>query len=168
MMNQDIRRLLTNLITEQKENYYRLAYNYVKNEQDALDVVQDSIHKALRSMDKIQDPTALKSWFYKIVVHTSLDLLRKRKKVILMEDSQFETNKYGQLDHYTDYDLRQAIDELPYKYKTIIILRYFEDFKIDEIADVLDEKVSTIKTRLYKAHKILRLKIDQEESGRKK
>ncbi|MGM9929359.1 MAG: RNA polymerase sigma factor [Bacillus sp. (in: firmicutes)] len=162
MKNQDIRRALTTLITEQKESYYRLAYSYVKNEQDALDIIQESIHKALLSLDKINDPTALKSWFYKIVVRTSLDLLRKRKKWIPTEDNQFETSENGQVDHYTDLDLRKAIDELPHKYKTIIILRYFEDFKIDEIADVLDEKVSTIKTRLYKAHKMLRLKVEEE------
>ena len=122
MKNQDIRRALTTLITEQKESYYRLAYSYVKNEQDALDIIQESIHKALLSLDKINDPTALKSWFYKIVVRTSLDLLRKRKKWIPTEDNQFETSENGQVDHYTDLDLRKAIDELPHKYKTIKIL----------------------------------------------
>lgn len=166
MKNQDIRQSLITLITEQKENYYRLAYSYVKNEQDALDIIQDSIHKALRSVEKVHDSATLTSWFYKIVVRTSLDLLRKQKKLIPIEDSQFESNKHGQTDHYNDYDLRQAIDELPSKYKTIIILRYFEDVKIDEIADILDEKVGTIKTRLYKAHKILRLKIDEDENRR--
>ncbi|MGN1387714.1 MAG: RNA polymerase sigma factor [Bacillus sp. (in: firmicutes)] len=162
MKNKDIRQSLTVLITEQKESYYRLAYSYAKNEQDALDIVQESIHKALLSIDKIKDPTALKSWFYKIVVHTSLDLLRKRKKLIPTEDNQFDTSANAKVDHYEDWDLRKAVDELPSMYKTIIILRYFEDLKIDEIAEVLDEKVNTIKTRLYKAHKMLRLKIEQD------
>ncbi|MBD3109922.1 sigma-70 family RNA polymerase sigma factor [Bacillus sp. AGMB 02131] len=163
MKNKDIRQSLTVLITEHKESYYRLAYSYAKNEQDALDIVQESIHKALLSLDKIKDPNALKSWFYKIVVHTSLDLLRKRKRLVPTEDNQFDTSENAKTDHYEDWDLRRAIDELPHKYKTIIILRYFEDFKIDEIAEVLDEKVSTVKTRLYKAHKMLRLKVKNLE-----
>lgn len=160
MKTQDIRQSLITVITEHKESYYRLAYSYVKNEQDALDVVQESIHKALLSIDNIQNLNAIKSWFYKIIVHTSLDLLRKQKKTILTEDHQFDSLQNGKTDNYTDLDLHKAIDELPPKYKTIIILRYFEDFKMEEIADVLDVNISTIKTRLYKAHKLLRLKVE--------
>lgn len=160
MKKKDVRRLLTTLIIEQKESYYRLAYSYVKNEQDALDVIQESIQKALLSLDQINDINTIKSWFYKIVVYTSLDLLRKRKKIIVTETTQLETTIKGKIDDYTDLDLQQAIDELPHKYRIIIILRYFEDFKLEEIAAVLDENVNTIKTRLYKAHKMLRLKIE--------
>lgn len=160
MKKQDIRQSLITVITEHKERYYQLAYSYMKNEQDALDVVQESIHKALLSIDNIQNVNSIKSWFYKIIVHTSLDLLRKQKKTILTEDHQFDSLQNGKIDNYTDLDLHKAIDELPPKYKTIIILRYFEDFKIEEIADVLDVNISTIKTRLYKAHKLLRLKVE--------
>lgn len=160
MKNKDIRHSLITLITEQKESYYRLAYSYVKNEQDALDVVQESIQKALLSLDKIQDVNSMKSWFYKIIVHTSLDLLRKRKKTILTDNQQLSALQNGKADHYTDLDLRKALDELPHKYKIIIILRYFEDFKMEEIAEVLDVNINTIKTRLYKAHKMLRLKME--------
>lgn len=160
MKKQDIRRTLITLITEQKESYYRLAFSYVKNEQDALDIVQESIHKALLSVDKIKELHSIKSWFYKIIVNTSLDFLRKRKKTVLVEDHQLEIYQKGKVDDYSDMDLQQAIEELPHKYKIIIILRYFEDFKMEEIADVLDENVNTVKTRLYKAHKMLRLKME--------
>lgn len=160
MKKQDIRRTLVTLITEQKESYYRLAFSYVKNEQDALDIVQESIHKALLSVDKIKELHSIKSWFYKIIVNTSLDFLRKRKKTVLVEDDQLEIYQKGKVDDYSDMDLQQAIEELPHKYKIIIILRYFEDFKMEEIADVLDENINTIKTRLYKAHKMLRLKME--------
>ena len=160
MKKQAIRQSLTNIIIDQKESYYRLAFSYMKNEQDALDVVQESIQKALLSVDRIKDPEALKSWFYKIIVRTSLDLLRKRKKVVLSEDKELEASHSGNIDHYADLDLKQAIAELPHKYRAIIILRYFEDFKMEEIADVLNENLNTIKTRLYKAHKMLRLKME--------
>jgi len=160
MKKQDIRRTLVTLITEQKESYYRLAFSYVKNEQDALDIVQESIHKALLFMDKINDVNTIKSWFYKIIVNTSLDFLRKRKKTVLVEDGQIELFQNGKTDNYSDMDLQKAIEELPHKYKIIIILRYFEDFKMEEIADVLEVNVNTVKTRLYKAHKMLRLKME--------
>ncbi len=65
------------------------------------------------------------------------------------------------IDSYEDIDLKRALDELPYKYKTIIILRYFEDMKIEEIAAILDINVNTVKTRLYKALEKLRIKLDE-------
>ena len=66
-------------------------------------------------------------------------------------------------DTYENIDLQKALDELPEKYKTIVILRYFEDMKISEIAQVLDENTNTIKTRLYKALDKLKLKLRDDE-----
>ncbi len=59
----------------------------------------------------------------------------------------------GEYDKYTDLDLRRALEELPIEYKSIIILRFFEDLKIEEVAIILDENVNTVKTRLYTALK---------------
>jgi RNA polymerase, sigma subunit, SigV len=66
---------VTKFIIENREGYYRLAYTYVKNQQDALDIVQEAICKALESQHKLKNPDGIKSWFYKIVVHTALDFL---------------------------------------------------------------------------------------------
>ncbi|ETJ29097.1 RNA polymerase sigma factor SigV, partial [human gut metagenome] len=59
--------------------------------------------------------------------------------------------------------LQKALDNLPSNYRTIIILRYFEDLKIDEIAEILNENINTIKSRLYKSLKILRIKMNDSE-----
>lgn len=69
-------------IKENKKRFYLLAYSYVKNEQDALDIIQDSIHKALKSLYKVKDLQSIKSWFYKIVIRTAIDFLRKNKKSV--------------------------------------------------------------------------------------
>ncbi|MGE8081044.1 sigma-70 family RNA polymerase sigma factor [Peribacillus loiseleuriae] len=159
-MKQDIRQLLVTTITEKKENYYRLAFSYVKNKEDALDIIQESIKKALISVDKINDSQSINSWFYKIIVHTALDFLRKQKKVTLTDVETLEFFSQGQVDDYQNVDLQKALDELPIKYKSIIILRYFEDLKIEEIAKILEENMNTIKTRLYKALELLRIKMD--------
>ncbi|MEH7522547.1 sigma-70 family RNA polymerase sigma factor [Bacillus sp. JJ1503] len=154
--------LFTEFVRENKENLYRLAYSYVKNSEDALDIVQDSIHKAMRSINSLQDFSMLKSWFYRIVVNTSLDFLRKHKRVSIVDAEMMETFSPGKEDHYDNIDLERAIDQLPPEYKSIIILRYFEDLKIDEVADVLNENINTIKTRLYKALKLLRIEMQDD------
>lgn len=78
----------TNPITKQTEQilidgyerFYRLAYSYVQNREDALDVVQESACKAIRDCGQVKNTDFLSTWIYRIVINTSLDLLRKIKR----------------------------------------------------------------------------------------
>jgi RNA polymerase sigma-70 factor, ECF subfamily len=151
---------ITDYVVKYKEAHYRLAYSYVKNEEDALDIIQESIYKAFASMDSLKNPGGIKTWFYRIIVNTSVDFLRKRKKVIILEDEMLSSFDSATEDSYEDLDLKNALEKLPDNYRTIITLRYFEDLKLEEIAEILNENVNTIKTRLYKGLQKLRIKID--------
>lgn len=126
---QTTKALLVTCITDHKQDFYRLAFSYVKNQDDTLDIVQESIKKALSSVETVRNPETIKSWFYKILVRTAIDFLRKQKKIRVMDDETIEFLSKGKEDHYKDTDLHEALDELPYRYKTIIILRFFEDFR---------------------------------------
>lgn len=74
-------KIFTEFMVDYKENVYRLAYSYVKHPQNAMDVVQDSIQKALTKSDSLTKPQSMKSWFYRIVVNTALDYLRREKSL---------------------------------------------------------------------------------------
>ncbi|HEK9037818.1 TPA: sigma-70 family RNA polymerase sigma factor [Clostridioides difficile] len=147
-------------IIDNKDSFYRIAYSYMKNEEDALDVVQEAMYKALYSVENIKEVNYIKTWFYKILVRTSIDFIRKNRKYNNMTDIDL-IDETGEYDKYTDLDLRRALEELPIEYKSIIILRFFEDLKIEEVAIILDENVNTVKTRLYTALKKLKLKIEE-------
>lgn len=155
-------KLLTNLILEEKETCYRLAFSYVKNEEDALDIIQESIHKALKKIHTLENIEGLKSWFFRIVVNTSLDLLRKQKKEMIVDDEFFDYISPKSNDAYENIELASFLNELPPKYRIIIILKYFEDLTLREIAEILNENENTIKTRLYTGLKMLRIKIKDE------
>ncbi|MGG7202246.1 RNA polymerase sigma factor [Clostridium butyricum] len=154
------RKKVEKYIIENREYYYRLAYSYVKNKADSLDVIQESIIKALISIESLKEIEKVKSWFYKIVIRTSIDYIRKNKKYNDMIDISEIINN-GKSDQYKDLDLYKALDELDETYKTIIILRYFEDMKINDIADILDENPNTVKTRLYAGLKKLKIDIGE-------
>jgi len=164
MNNKKLENLLIQCITDHKENVYRLAYSYVKNAEDALDIVQDSIQKAFVSSEKLKNIESVKSWFYRIVVNTSLDFLRKQKKIHVVDESTLEAFHPANDDVYPNIDLERALDDLPPIYRTVIVLRYFEDLKLEEIAEVLEENLSTVKTRLYQALRILRVKMNDESA----
>lgn len=150
-------------ITKEKEKHYRLAFSHVKNIDDALDIVQESIYKAFSSIDSLKEPSHIKTWFYRIIVNTALDFLRKRKRLIIVDDANLAGYDSGRVDNYQDFDLQKALEDLPEKYRSIIILRYFEDLKIEEVAEILNRNVNTVKSQLYKALETLRLDINASD-----
>ena len=141
------------ILTDNYEKYYRLAYSYMRNEDDALDVVQESAYRAIRDCGKVKNKDYLSTWIYRIVVNTALDLLRKKKKETLTE----ELPEIPVEDQYQETELRTILNQLDHKSKTIIILRYLED-----IADILGDNLNTVKARLYRSLKKLRLNLEAE------
>ena len=148
-------------IRTQQKSLYRLAYSYTKNEQDALDVVQDSIQKGWLALEKLTNREQMKSWFYTILVRTAIDLLRKQKRVELIGDDALL--QLSELDTYRNLDLQQALHHLPLQLREIVVLRYFEDLKIEDVAHILTIPLSTAKSRLYKALKLLKIELEMEE-----
>lgn len=149
-------------IVDNKESLYRFAYSYVRNEDDALDVVHDSICKSLTNINTLKNIDSIRSWIYKIVSNCAIDYIRKNKKYVMMSDN-LEMDNAVEYDTYEDLDLQEALDRLPEKYRIVIILRYFEDMKIGDIAEIMGENVNTIKTRLYNALSKLKLELIEEK-----
>lgn len=150
-------------VLSNKENHYRFVFKYVKNEQDALDVIQDSIVKAMTKIHQLNNETAMKSWFYQILSRTSIDCLRKHQKVLCTDMEVLEHQLPSYEDVYENFDLTQALEKLPVEYKVIVHLRFYVSFKIDEIASILNLNLSTVKTRLYSALKKLRIDLEEAE-----
>ena len=146
------------ILTENYERYYRLAYSYMRNEDDALDVVQESAYRAIRDCRKVRNKDYLSTWIYRIVVNTALDVLRRKKKENITE----ELPEIPVEDQYQDLELRTVLNQLDDKSRTIILLRYFEDLKLEDIADIVGDNLNTVKARLYRSLKKLRLNLEAE------
>ncbi|WP_168119542.1 RNA polymerase sigma factor [Paenibacillus sp. HB172176] len=164
MRNRALEKKLVHWINENKENIYRLAYSYVRNKEDALDIVQDSIIKALAAIHRLVELDAIKSWFYKIVVHTALDFLRKHKRIQVTDPQVIAYKSAAAEDHYANLDLERELESLPQPFREVVVLRYFEDLKLEEVADVLSMNISTVKSRLYRALRLLKINMDEEPS----
>ena len=146
------------ILTENYERYYCLAYSYMRNEDDALDVVQESAYRAIRDCRKVRNKDYLSTWIYRIVVNTALDMLRRKKKENITE----ELPEIPVEDQYQDLELRTVLNQLDDKSRTIILLRYFEDLKLEDIADIVGDNLNTVKARLYRSLKKLRLNLEAE------
>ncbi|WP_087065660.1 RNA polymerase sigma factor [Intestinibacillus massiliensis] len=155
----DMEELVSRHIVEQTERLYRLAYSYVKNEQDAMDIVQDAAYKLLKHIDRIDSPEHIDTWVYRVTINTALDFLRKHKRtqVGLPEQEQGLPDDYSRI--YV-VELLQTLDE---KSRAVVVLRFFEDRTLQQIADILQESLSTVKYRLYKGLGQLKQQIEQED-----
>ena len=155
--------IVEEIILEQYNQYYRLAYSYVHNEADAADIVQNGAYKALRSSHTLRNPEYAKTWVYRIMLNEVFSFLRQPKfeSYEYMQEERQNEVEYTE-DEYTDIDLRRALDSLPEQDKAVIEMKFFEDKKLEEIADILNENLSTIKSRLYRSMKKLRIKLADE------
>lgn len=150
------------LIQNRKEHIYKIAYSYVNNVDDALDIVQDVIYKALTSIDTLKNPQYFNTWLTRITINCSINHLRKSKKVVYMDESNIEGVDTNLNNREEIMDLRRELEKLDVKYKTVIILKYFEDMTLNEISQVLNLPISTVKTHLYRA--LEKLKINLKEA----
>ncbi|MGG7178722.1 RNA polymerase sigma factor [Clostridium paraputrificum] len=145
--------ILEEYVTLNQEKLYRLAYIYVKNQEDAMDILQESILKAYRNLEKLNEIKTLERWMNKIIINTSLDFIRKNSKITLTNDEELKN-----IEEVTDghEDVTNSVDNLDTELKTVIILKYFHGYTINEIGEILGLPISTVKNRIHKSLNILR------------
>nr|WP_259549636.1 sigma-70 family RNA polymerase sigma factor [Heyndrickxia oleronia] len=144
-----------------KKTLYRIAYLYMKNENDALDLVQDTVYKALISIKKLKDPNHFSTWLTQILINKALNLIKKNKRIVPLTEIEGVRNEEN---HPLEdkIDLVEAIKRLEKQYQTVIILRYYKDLTIKQIAEILKCPEGTVKTNLHRAVSKLKLDLRKE------
>lgn len=141
-------------IEENKEKHYRIAYSYVKNQEDALDIIQDTIVKALKYENNLKNREYLGTWFCRILINTCKTHLNKKNKVIYlneMEDTPMPTSDQDQ-----HLDIEEAMKHLAPHEQEVILLRFYQGLELQEVADVTEKNISTVKSTLYRTMKKLK------------
>lgn len=158
---------LENLVHLYGDYLTKMAYLLVKDFYLAEEVVQDTFIKAYEHISQLEDPNRLKSWLTSIAVNICRGHMRKWswKHIFLHQKENAEMNM---IDEITDtpeevlfsairnQELFSAIQTMDYKYREVITLYYFNEFKIQEIAGMMNEKEATIKTRLARGRSYLK------------
>ena len=140
--------LVHECLVKNYEKYYRRAYSYVFCEQDAMDIVQESAYRAILKSDLLKQPEYVDTWICKIVINEALRFLKKNKLAFVDMESLPEQ---GKEDHVEDIDLQRALDKLDEQERAIVVLRYFEEEKLENIGKTMNLNVNTVKSRLYRA-----------------
>ncbi len=163
------------LISSYDKRAYNIAYRVMGNEEDAKDMAQEALLRVFRSIKDFKGQSAFSTWLYRIVTNVCLDELRKRKndKYVSL-DSTIQTES-GELHMELCSDketpesvlerveqrevIKKAINELSEDYKSVIVLRDIQGFSYEEISNILDCSLGTVKSRINRARNMLRDKL---------
>jgi len=160
---QDREAVLIQLIQENKLQLYRIAYSYVKNEHDALDVVQEATYKAIVNLVNLKEDAYMKSWLIRILINCAVDVLRKKENVAQVPEVWEVQSVHQGIDTEAVMDLREAIQGMDETQKKLIHLKYFEDLKLEEIAGIMEMPLGTVKSQLHRIVKRLRIELKEVE-----
>ena len=139
-----------------KTYLYKIAFSYVKDEQKALDILQECVYRALLNIEKLKKPKFFKTWITKILINVSINYIQKESKIVYLENGVPEKPQHSSLHIEDKLDLYDAIDCLREDYKTVIVLKYFNDLSINEISSIMELPINTVKSHLKRAKDELR------------
>ena len=143
------------LIKNNKEYLYKMAFLYVKDEQDALEVIHETVYRAFLNIEKLKKAKFFNTWITRILINVSIDFLKKKGKNEILGESTPIRKEKCERSTEEKLDLYNAIDLLNDNYKTVIIMMYFNDMKIKDISKVMEIPENTVKTYLRRAKQAL-------------
>lgn len=151
---------------------YHTALSYLRDPQDAEDVVQDSIVRAYRAFDEFEPGTNFKAWVFRILTNLCINHHRRRENGpghVAYEDAEREAEATASarqsatvlpvaalLEQVLDEEVERAVAGLPPEFRTVVILSDVQDFSYQEIASVLGVPIGTVRSRLFRGRRLLR------------
>ncbi|RRN76152.1 sigma-70 family RNA polymerase sigma factor [Pseudoxanthomonas sp. SGD-10] len=158
------------LMHRYKDSIYFMVLKMVNNKDDAMDITVSTFGKAFENLDKYKPDFAFSTWLFRIATNSSIDFIRKKRIVTTSIDSNGSDD---QGDKFTDIQsddlnpeetsikkqqaeqLKDIINKLPDRYKTLIVLRYYDELSYEEIAEQLVLPLGTVKAQLFRARDLM-------------
>lgn len=149
------------LVKEEKMLYYK-ALSYVGTKEDALDAIQETAYRAFLAIGQLRQPEYFSTWLFRILIRECYRLLRERDRMIPYEENELLKRLDSKQEEEVDcFHLREALARLNTSYQTAIILFYYHDLSIKDIAVVMEKPVGTVKTHLRRARKKLKEELER-------
>ncbi|MBD2872622.1 sigma-70 family RNA polymerase sigma factor [Paenibacillus arenilitoris] len=149
-----------------KQQLYAIAYSYMRNEDDALEAVQETVCRVWVKRRTLREPQFFSTWMIRILIRVCLDARKKRQREWPLERDIGRRERLGQADDAAErLDIAAQVQLLPPKYRMVVTLKYYRDMTITDIAKLLEKPEGTIRTWLNKALKTLRADATMLEGG---
>jgi RNA polymerase sigma-70 factor (ECF subfamily) len=162
------------LVRRYQDPVYGMVARFVGGSEDAQDIAQDVFLRVFRGLDGFRGESKFSTWLYRITWNLCADWLRRNKRpnreatvvqaAETLPDRRVDLEE-GFLEEEQRVAVRQALNALDEKYRSVVVLHYYQKLSYDQIAEVLDMPVKTVETRLYRARKTLRGCLESSGQG---
>lgn len=167
-------RAFTKILNRYRSPIYNLIFKMVHNKEETEDLVQEAFVKAFSSLATFNDDYAFSTWLYKIAINNCIDHFRKKKLKTFSIDNPIDTHngiirrEFSDTSFLPDHPLlseeknkliEDAIASLPEKYRISIVLRHSEDKSYEEISQILNIPLGTVKARIFRAREMLKKRL---------
>ncbi|SKB38879.1 RNA polymerase sigma factor [Daejeonella lutea] len=158
------------LMQRYKDSIYFMALKMVNNKDDAMDLTVETFGKAFENLEKYKPDFAFSTWLFRIATNNCIDFIRKKRLNVVSlntltdqdgEERHFEVRseslnpEENSIKKQENEKLKNIVEQLPLRYRTLIVLRYFEEQSYEEIAQQLDLPLGTVKAQLFRARDLL-------------
>ena len=136
------------LMDRNKEKLYRVAYSFLKNQQDALEAIQETTYRAYKNIKGLKEPSYFNTWVVRILMNYCINEQKRGQKTISLYPAMEAAEGSNPA---IKLDIEGALEKLKPQYKQVLFLKYFEDLTIQDIALIMDAPEGTIKTWVHRA-----------------
>ena len=158
----DQKELFCENIRQCEKSMYALAYGILKNENDAADVIQESILKAYCNYEGLRNPKKFKQWILQIVHNTAIDFIRKRFDFLDTEIEE-QAAPIAKIDKESKLVIWEALKKVRLPYRTVVILFYYEDYSVLQISEIMSTSRTTVRQQLSRGRKMLAKLLNKED-----
>lgn len=161
---------LITLLRDVESHVYRTAFYMVGNEHDAMDAAQEALIRIYTKINSYEEKALFKTWVQRIVTNICIDKFRRKKPTVSIDEHNMNFSTDSNIEDELisadiAKDIREAIDKLPEHHRTVVVLRYLQDFSYNEIAESLDLPLNTVKSYLFRARHQLQDLLHEYQKG---
>ncbi|MBD8841717.1 sigma-70 family RNA polymerase sigma factor [Paenibacillus sp. FSL H7-0940] len=156
LVNQAIqgdREAFIRLIRDIENSLYNTAKSMLRKEEDVADAIQETILNAYKSVHTLREPRYFKTWLFRILINECNTMLSRRS--LSTAYAEVPSDKQEHSSPYDEVDMREAVDRLEESKRIVVVLHYFEDLSLRQVADALNISESAVKMRLTRARQEL-------------
>lgn len=163
------------IVSLYQHKLYQVCYRMLGNKQEAEDIAQEAFVRAYTNLHTFDQKRKFSTWLYRIGTNLCIDRIRKKKPDYYLDAEVAGTeglNLYSQIasdDQLPEETIEKMelqdriqyeIGRLPDKYRTVVVLKYIEELSLQEISDILDMPLGTVKTRIHRGREALRKQLN--------
>jgi len=162
-MREEDKEFFIQKINENRLKMYKTAIAILKDEDDANDAIQEALYSAYKNYYSLREKSYFTTWIIKILINKCYNIINKNKKIAYIDDTVIQNTASSEDNYEIENSLEWVLNQIDKELKEIVVLYYYDDFSVADIANVLDIPQGTIKSRLSRAREQIKEIIKKEE-----